>query len=113
METIREFPEPVIFQYVEGVDLPKFFGRLEITPQDITGYTIEMHIEHPDDTVFTVAGGVTNGPTGDFELPGADRWPAGSLVNGFLWAPIHFTDTTGRLTIVPNIWLNVVRKLVP
>ncbi|MCK5641463.1 MAG: hypothetical protein KAJ19_11725 [Gammaproteobacteria bacterium] len=111
--TIREFPEPVIYQYVEGVGLPKLFGRLDILPPDITGYTIEMHIEHPDDSVFTVSGAVTNGPTGEFELPGADRWPEGALVNGLLWSPIHFTDTLGRLTVVPNIWLNVVRRLTP
>lgn len=110
MPTIREFPEPVIYQYVENADLPKFFGRLEITPPDITGYTIEMHIEHPDDSVFVVSGAVTNGPAGDFELPGAAAWPDGALVNGFLWSPIHFTDAGGNTTIVSNVWLNVTRR---
>lgn len=113
MPTIREFPEPVIYQYVVDAGLPKLFGRLEISPADITGYTIEMHIEHPDDTVVVVTGAVTNGATGDFEIPATDSWPNGVLVNGFLWSPIHFTDPGGNLTIVPNIWLNVVRRLTP
>jgi hypothetical protein len=103
MGTINQTPDPVLFQYVAGDNGPDLFAQYS---EDITDYTIEMQINQPDGTVFSVPATIIDAPAGEFKF---GPFPAGALVNGLQNAPIKLTDSLNNLTTVPNIYLNVIR----
>lgn len=99
----------VILETFSNSSAPKLFGRW--TDKDLTGYTVELKIEQPDNDVVTVPGTITAPLTGDFEFPVGATWPAGTFERGNSWAVMYFTNPSGGVEVYDNIYIKVNRGL--
>lgn len=101
---------PTIFQFVENDLLP--FLDLEWAQEDITGYTIQLHVQQPDGTTFSIDATVEDANVGGsgtalFHF----EWAAGNLVAGDSSAHVQVTDGGGLIETVARLILRVAADI--
>jgi len=84
-----------VVNYVEGDTKPDLVGRL--VDVDISGFTIELHIDFPTPLVKTAT--IDDAENGEFSI----SWEPTDLVKGRYKAQIEVTDADGKIETFTNL----------